>query len=395
MEHGKTTDNRLHYPAPGQATATPAQKRGALPHATGKDKGRGRTAQRQQSVRTACDAANGILKCRFLPKFKGAVQPDATGESDFYCALNLLALHYSIPLMPTRHLGFPYNKALALWEVQQQLAMLPESITLSAEVSSASIEQLSATETCVTGALYYIPLIPLYHMQRDAKRKACTQLLLSACGYLCHIAGVPNYRDEDSYLYAHYEIMQEWLEDDPESYTPEEFSRNVSEVHAAKTIGDIVSRRMWNPCHLNCYAIRLENFRAKDSFEQECYEVAKELYELWQSYSHRSIYNHPGAAQHYFEDEQDEGDSEPFTIIRVQEYVSFAATTEGWLYKRIQENINSEFNECGTMEQPEITRIFGRNSPTNPESLDFDNRLFDAIDNLCYLLNNYSYENPE
>ncbi|PMX76362.1 hypothetical protein C1Y21_34515, partial [Pseudomonas sp. MPR-R2A3] len=49
--------------------------------------------------------------------------------------------------------------------------------------------------------LYYIPVMPLFEMLHDPKRKRTAHLLVSVCSYLYHIADIPYYRQENSYLY--------------------------------------------------------------------------------------------------------------------------------------------------------------------------------------------------
>jgi len=72
----------------------------------------------------------------------------------------------------------------------------------------------------------------------------------------------------------------------------------------------------------------------------------------------------------------------------MQKYISFIADTKGWLYESLSDSINNEFNEYGAIEEPTITKQFdGIEITTN--NLDFENRLFVLLDDLCTLLHNY------
>ena len=72
----------------------------------------------------------------------------------------------------------------------------------------------------------------------------------------------------------------------------------------------------------------------------------------------------------------------------MEKYISFIADTTGWLYERLADSINNEFNEYGAMEKPTIFKRFD-GSNIKQTNLDFENRLFALLDELCALLYNY------
>src|SRR5690606_15448358 len=85
-----------------------------------------RSPKRQTEPRTDSHAADGFLKCTFLPKL---AQPHplppcretVKTEREFYSSLSRLAEHYGIQPLPTEHYSYPYNITLAMWDVQQKL----------------------------------------------------------------------------------------------------------------------------------------------------------------------------------------------------------------------------------------------------------------------------------
>jgi hypothetical protein len=108
-----------------------------------------------------------------------------------------------------------------------------------------------------TGAtLFYIPVSPLYRILHDPKRKANAHLLLSVCAYLYHIADIPYYRQEASYLYWMYEMMNDWVEQD--DYT-EETEVYLSEIKQAEFIGDFIEQRIYNRINLTVFEQRLKS----------------------------------------------------------------------------------------------------------------------------------------
>lgn len=85
-----------------------------------------RGAERQTPVSACGDASNGFLKAAFLPKLEQskAVLPcreNAKMQEDFYASLDRLANHYGIASMATRHFKYPYNLALAVWDLEEKL----------------------------------------------------------------------------------------------------------------------------------------------------------------------------------------------------------------------------------------------------------------------------------
>jgi hypothetical protein len=72
----------------------------------------------------------------------------------------------------------------------------------------------------------------------------------------------------------------------------------------------------------------------------------------------------------------------------MEKYISFIADTTGWLYERLADSINNEFNEYGAMEEPTIFKRFDGSNITKT-NLDFENSLFALLDELCTLLYDY------
>ena len=190
-----------------------------------KAKGCKRSTERQTQISTNSDVANGFLKCSFLPKLKETKTVQACSKSDkterdFFQSLSKLAEHYNIEPAQTKQFDYPYNMALAMTDVEEKLKSKVldwEEIRL---VQDSKKTYFVSEERYNTGAtLFYIPVSPLYRLLHDKKRKSNAHLLLSVCAYLYHIADIPYYRQEASYLYWMYEMMNDWVEQD--DYTEE------------------------------------------------------------------------------------------------------------------------------------------------------------------------------
>jgi len=355
----------------------------------GQTKRRRRGAERQTTVGSCGDATDGFLKVSFLPVLQQtkAVQAGEKSEkmqNDFYISLDWLAEHYGITPMPTRHLGFPYNTAVALWDLHEKLKKSAGNFSELRVLRDAEKTYLESEEKYHTGTtLYYIPIQPIYHMLKDPNHKRNAHLLLSVCSYLYRSAGIPHYREEGSYLYWLYEMHREWTEQDEDR---EENERYIGEFDKTELIGDCIQQKIFSVMNLTFFEKRLSAFKCRDVFDKECLDIAQKGFALFADYPNESIFrNAPMNCGHEDEETQDES-------IGMEKYISFISDTKGWLYESIEESINNEFNEYGAMDEPTIIKRFGGNELTG-DSLDFESRLFALLDDMCALL--YNYKNNE
>lgn len=352
-----------------------------------KTKGHKPSTERQAEIRTNSNATNGILKCRFLPKLKTAhsVQACQKTERNFYNSLSKLAEHYSIEPMTTQVYNFPYNMVLGMWDIDTKMKRIHrnwDSLHLLQDSKKTILQSEERYDTGTT--LYYIPIVPLYRMLQDKKRKKTAQLLLSVCSYLYHIADIPYYRQEDSYLYWIYEMHNDWIEDDDER---EENEMQKSELRKAEQIGDKIEQKLFNRINLKVFEQRLKSFKSRNSFDHECWQLACDTFALYKEYPNERIFrNAPFSEQDSYEN--DYGNQS----IGMEKYISFCAETKGWLYESVTDCINNEFNEYGKIDEPIICKTFD-GSELNQTNLDFENRLFNLLDSLSGLL--YHYERQE
>ena len=245
-----------------------------------KTKGRKPSAERQAEIRTNSNATNGILKCTFLPKLKTApsVQACQKTERDFYKSLSKLAEHYRIEPMQTNSFKFPYNITLAMWDMENKVKRTNSNWDGFRLVKDSRKTYFIGEERYNTGTtLYYIPVVPLFKMLKDPKRKKTAQLLLSVCSYLYHIAQIQYYRQEESYLYWLYEMMNDWVEQDEETEETESYK---SELRNAEYIGDRIEQKLFNRTNLKVFEQRLNRFKSVDMFDKECWQVACNAFAL-------------------------------------------------------------------------------------------------------------------
>lgn len=351
-----------------------------------KTKGCKRSTKRQAESRADSNVANGFLKSVFLPKLKlrqsvQACTKTAKTERDFYQSLSKLTEHYNIEPMNTKDFQFPYNVALSMWDMETKVKRTHINWDSFKLVQDSKKTFFVSEERYNTGTtLYYVPVVPLYNMLHDPKRKKTAQILVSVCSYLYHIADIPYYRQENSYLYWMYEMMTDWVEQDDETDETEKYK---SELKQAEEIGDRIEQKLFNRINLQLFGQRLNNFKSLDEFDHECLQVASDAFTLFTKYPTASIFRNAPIPEQ--DPDNNDYDNE---IIGMEKYISFVADTKGWLYESLSESINNEFNEYGAMAEPTICKRFD-GSEIIATNLDFENRLFALLNDLCGLLYEY------
>lgn len=347
------------------------------------------SAKRQTAIGTDYNATNGILKCTFLPKLKEtktvqACTETAKTERDFYQSLSKLAEHYNFELIQSQHYDYPYNIVLGMWDIKKQLKRNCIHWNDLRLIQDRKKTFLTSEERYDTGTtLYYIPIVPLFKMLKDPKRKQTAQLLISVCSYLYKTANIPYYREQESYLYWLYEMHQDWAEDEEN----EELKR---ELKQAELIGNIIEQKLFNRHNLTFFKQRLNGFKSRDTFDNECWQVACNAFALYTEYPNANVFRNATIPE---QDPYNDDDYDNETIGK-EKYISFVADVKGWLYGHIENCINSEFNEYGAMDEPTICKRFDSNITTQT-NFDFESRLFALLNDLSYLLNNYKITENE
>lgn len=350
--------------------------------------------ERPTEISSDKPTSDGFLKCTFLPKLKkndfqksissekSLIQiqrENAKLESDFYQSLSQMAVHYRLNPMTTRHFGYPYNIALAIDDIQKQLKNKVRDWEEIRLIEEKGKTYFTSEERYNTGViLYYIPIIPLYRLSKNPKRKQSVQLLQSVCSYLYHIVKIPYYRKQDSYLFWMYDMVEEWLTSDDEN---EETPIYLSEIKQAEQLGDFMEQKIYNQYNLIRFKDHLKSFIAKDRYDNDCFMLARKIFSLYQQYPNATIYQN---LQSNTETEEYESD----TVVSMDKYVSFCSEAKGLLFQTLFEAVNSDLQEYATMQEPRVIKKFdGRNITNN--NLDFENRLFPLIEELIYILNNF------
>ncbi|WP_185113231.1 hypothetical protein [Elizabethkingia meningoseptica] len=302
-------------------------------------------------------------------------------ERDFYQSLSQLAEHYEITPSPSIHLGFPYNIVFVIEDLKKQLKIKIKNWEQIRLVQDRKTYLLSEERYNTGATLYYIPIVPLYRLSKSPNYKQATQLLQSVCSYLCHIAGVPYYRQQESYLCWMYEMVSEWLIDDETEDTPE----YLREIKQSEWIGDYMEQKIYNPQNLILFKERINRFENRDSFETDCLLLACDTLALYEMFPDATIYrNIQRKERNTNNDDYDEDYHE--RTITMEKYVSFCADDKGILFQTLFDSVNAEFQECTEIEEPSTQKRFDGTNVSN-DNLDFENYIFPLIERLIDILN--------
>lgn len=374
-----------HHKSPTSGKANPiAPTVGRVRRLDAEAKGCKRNTKGQAESRTDSHATDGFLKSAFLPKLlqRETVQAGRKSEkmeSDFYTSLSQLAEHYSVATMPSRQYAYPYNIALAFDDIQTQLQSRVRDLEGIRLVQDSRKTYFISEERFNTGStLYYIPVVPLYRLAKNPKRKEVAELLQSVCSYLYHIADVPYYRQEGTYLFWMYEMVTEWVTSDDEN---EDTATYLTEIAQAQWIGDSMERRIFSHQNLTRFKERLDRFKSRDSFEHDCFMLATRAFGLYEQYPDVAIYRNARPDGEAGEDDLED-------IVSMDKYVSFCAEAKGILFQTLFDSVNNELQEYAQMEEPVIEKHFDGSGVTC-DTLDFENRIFALIEELIYILNSY------
>lgn len=358
-----------------------------------------RNRKRPTEISPSKSSSNGFLRTSFLPKLKESkvckgdknVQTKKeieSAEKSFYQSLSQLTEHYGLEPIQIQNFEYPYNISLSLWNLEQQLQNKVENWNNISLIKKSENLSIASEERCDTRtSLFYIPVVPLYKMLKDKKRKKTAHLLLSVCSYLYRNVGVSYYRQEDSYLYWLYEMLNDWIEQDDDR---EEIDLHKKQLKTAEMIGDFMGQKISNSQNLILFSERLNQFKSKNKFDHECFLLAEKVFQLYQKYPEEHLYrnthfnnavNHKNIVDDEFYNEE--------TVISMDKYISFYADNKGLISDQIIEMVNNEFNEYGEIQEPIVSKVFDGSSLIE-NNLDFETRLFELMNELIYLLSNYS-----
>ncbi|SOD17775.1 hypothetical protein [Pedobacter xixiisoli] len=384
MEHGRTDAKGYDCYAPERRPDQTAPTALQVRSLDGKDKRRRRNPKGQTKVRANFNATDGFLRSRFAPKlieteYITGCRMLLNAKGDFSSSLAQLQRDYGIKASSPRSLEFPYEIAYQLADVRGQLgeSPLPDFRDIRLVEHQESIFFAHKDTYCVGMVLYYIPIQPLYEMMHSDCRKKSCELMLSVYAYLYRIVGIPSYTDNGSYLYSTYEwIGERDFSEDIEGSDPDYMYE--AQVDQVMEMGSILQLELQDPNHLAQFETRLRKFSPADDLDRQYLEIAEKFWRLYRDHPTASIFRN-------ITDDTDTDDDGQDSIVRLEQYLSFCASTEGDLFDQLFNDVNMELQELARMQEPTVfVPIDGRKIEGN--ELDFERTLFDLIEELVCII---------
>jgi hypothetical protein len=325
-----------------------------------------------------------------MPLYEEAQElPEDKGISKgVFSSLALLTAEKGIEPLDVSDKPYPYNILLAHRDADKQLAALSDELDLFIVQDDNGRVQMAVRETLYTDTtLYYIPVLPLYRLIRSHKHRESCDLLLSVCSYLLHHARIPYYREDDSFLAYHYEMLSEWLAEGVDEEEAESWNQNQNALRSSAHFGDLMHRKIYSPYHLQHFGERIQKAKPKTVLEQECLKISQKAFDLWHAYPDSHLTSHAMGKSLFDDDYGEEEDDWQENTVRLEEYVHFVAETHGNLWNSLAENINCEWNERPYLQQPCLIRPYTEDYVSGSDSLNYERGLFSLITDLCTLLN--------
>lgn len=331
----------------------------------------------QAEVRTPEPAGHGFLKHRFLPLAgDGALNRRKERERKILSSLDNLAVLYGFTAMDVSVQPYPYNILLAFRYAEQQLEQADKTLHLLLLEEGNKVCIATAKEASTGTTLFYIPVYPLWCLLQDRQYRQEAKLLLSVFAYLRQVAGVP-YFDDYSPVQGHYGILQEWIseEDDFTDQTEREVSNSL--LNCAFHFGKKTGKQIAHPYHLEQFSQRLQSFKPSGAFGNALNKIAKDFYQLYQTYPGCNIMDnvHEGILQPNEEQR-----------IYMEQVVSFIWDENGWLGQQLVEMACSELNEMSAMDDPVALQFFDIQQTSITHDLQFENSLFELLHELSDVL---------
>ncbi|GAA3989789.1 hypothetical protein GCM10022210_48960 [Mucilaginibacter dorajii] len=307
-------------------------------------------------------------------------------EAEFFRSLANLCTVYDLPVPDVSDIAFPQNVTIAYMQVKEALKLKDKSADCIIIKDSAHSATLAVLKSFDTGhCLYYIPVRPLWNLVRTARQQPLAEMLLSVYAYLYQIARLPYYTESDSYLSGEYAMLQQWIDEaDDEGDEEQQYREEQTEaMDLLNYAGDRLVTLIRDNNYLLKWEANIQAYRQSGDWDLETESLADQFLTLFKEYPHRTL----------FDNIHDELIApEETERVRMEQYVSFYWSSNDCFYDMLFDTINNEFQECGVTDEPTAVQLLDTPQPRILNSLDFEKRLFDLIDKLCGILNQYDHE---
>ncbi|MGF7079636.1 hypothetical protein [Mucilaginibacter sp. UYCu711] len=307
-------------------------------------------------------------------------------EGEFFRSLTHLCSRYEIAEPNVQSYSYPQNVAIAYREVEAAVKLKDKHANCIISWDEQHSATLAVLKSYDTGrCLYYIPVRPLWQLLKAAPEQPLTELLLSVFAYLYQVAKIPFYGEVGSYMSYQYETLQNWIDetDDDSEMEREYREEQQTELETLHLAGNRLITIIRDKACLDKLESNLHTYRHSVDATEAITAFAGEIVALYQEYPSSSLFDN--IHDDLIEPEETER-------IRAEQYISFYWSSKDCFYDMLFDMVNNEFQECGITDEPMSIQFFDTPQTDFVNDLNFENRLFNLIDNLCELLDPYDHD---
>lgn len=326
---------------------------------------------------------NNFLNHRFTPIGEdkhGLFKNRKLIEQAFFTSVENICSLYGINKLQYPSCAFPLNILLVYEELRRHLSShAPHAELIIADDNTYSAT-LSTVETLTVGNnLYYIPIRPLLDVLQNKDQQAESEQLLFIFSYLYHVVDIPWLLNCGNFMEDTYDCLESWFIDSLESGEQEDFLEKLATIKQIREYTPAIEQHIQAYKDLHKWRHSINKYKPVNSFGKELRKVAILANDLYTSYPNSSIL-HSVIPDLLFPEQEER--------MRIDHYLTFFWDGRDCLYDDLIEFVNVSFQEYGVTDEPVSVQSFALPQITITHSLDFENRLFSLIDELCTFLNN-------
>ncbi len=347
----------------------------------------GRGQAQPAKKRTRRSDGNGFLNHSFLPFWSFTGNPERIAR-EYFRSLANLCQHYQLAI-PETDLPFPQN-IYATWEqVEKQVRAIDRENHCMILHAKGKQAVLSAVKTFdLSHCLFYIPVRAYWHWSQNAEHQAITELVTVIFAYLHQVVDIPFYAESGTFMDYQYDTLEQWVsEAEDEGNNDEEDKawqqQQEDTLYELRRAGGHIMPIIKDPEWLKKMYSIVMNYYHRDKHELEWGLLAIEFLQLYRQYPKRSLADSIHEDLVYPDEEE---------RIRVEEYTSFYWSDKDCFKHELLEMVNCSFQERPVMDEPTAVYYFDTLPDPDRKDFDFETRLFDLIERLRDLLNDYDHE---
>ncbi|MBK0379372.1 hypothetical protein [Mucilaginibacter segetis] len=297
--------------------------------------------------------------------------------------------HYYQLAIPETDLPFPRNIYHTWEKIEKQVRNLDVNNHCMIMQDSGKKAVIAVVKTFdLSQCLFYIPVRSYWLWSQCAEQQRITELLTVIFAYLHQVVDIPFYAENGTFMDYQYDTLEQWVGDIENKGNTDEEEKEWREeqentLYELRRAGGHIMPVIKNPYWLRQMETVITNYRHRDNWELEWELLAIEFLQLYRQYPKRSL---PDCIhQNLIYPDEDER-------ITPYQYTSFYWSGKDCFVDELNEMINCSLQEIAVMDEPTAVYLFDKLPNPDQKEFDFETRLFDLMERLRNLLNDYDHE---